>query len=755
MGSISIGIEKLIESVISMRNIRKWLSTVLILALCISLAGCIDIGSYLPSTQESTESGLTTYRVTVRTHSGQHLKDVGIRVFADADKTELVWYDKTDAQGQMSFIADTFDGYVLALENIPEGYVAADFYPVTGVDNEIILSIGLQSGVNLNTVKLKLGSPMVDMDVTAADGSRHTISKLLASKKAVVLYFFDSGSTDALPALEEAWNACKDEVAVLALNPVDSDVSAFAQGRTVPVAGCDSGWISALDLKKFPAMVIVDRYGIISLLHNGPVGDAGVFRDVFAFFARNDYTCEPVTNIESIVGKELQGTLANPYISDGTTDITASVAPGGMIYYKVYNVDDMLLKIYSANAWVIYEGREIYPENGVITLQLQTPDAETPITLGIGNNGSNTELFVARLSYQTGTENNPHTVDLGMFTAQLEEGSENGLYYMYKAVKPGILRFTCTALTSDVQWRYTVTNRSTGDVLDSETDVLADELTGETYMLLNVNANDVVLLHVATKPVTVTTPELAEIYPAGSFQFRFLYEGSQGDDPVLPPEPGKELTYNVTIVDSYGIPLPGVTVIFSDSTGVTTAATDENGLATYRNSLGSASVTIQPPQGYTIPKAEFTLREGTNDITLCCTGKMEGTPIAISGGNAYTVGLGSNYAIMQADVLNYFLFTPDKAGVYDFAAPALLGYWGTDTASLTDLLQETAATAQGFTLTVTEENVGKAHIISMTGAPYATLSVSWAELPAVPDPVPSGPADTTDSPDTTDTPIVP
>jgi hypothetical protein len=223
-----------------MQKMRRLLSLALIFALALSLAGCFDINQYIPSTQESTGDGLTTYHITVRTHSGQYLKDVGVRVFADKEKTDLVWYDKTDANGKMSFIADTFDGYVVALENIPTGYMKADYYALTGVDNEIVLTVGLQSDVDLNTVELQLGSAMVDMTVTAG-AEEYTISKLLAGKKAVVLHFFDGGVADGLACLEEAWLDYADEVAVLALNPVDGDVSVYAEGKKLPVEHCIKG----------------------------------------------------------------------------------------------------------------------------------------------------------------------------------------------------------------------------------------------------------------------------------------------------------------------------------------------------------------------------------------------------------------------------------------------------------------------------------------------------------------------------------
>ena len=285
-----------------MTNWKRWISLVLAAVMCLSCTGCFDIDSYLPSTQESTGSGLSTYQITVRTHSGRYLEGIGVRVFADPGKTDLVWYDKTDATGTMTFTADTFDGYVVALENIPDGYAAAEYYPLTGIQNEIVLSIGLQTGVDLNTIRLHPGDTMVNLAVAASDGKEYDLSKLLTSKKAVALCFFDSGSAEDLSTVQAAWADYADEVTVLALDPVDPDVSAFTAGLQLPAAACDSAWISALGLHSFPSMVVVDRYGIISLIHEGHIADPEVYRDVFAFFARNDYEAEVVDKIEAETG---------------------------------------------------------------------------------------------------------------------------------------------------------------------------------------------------------------------------------------------------------------------------------------------------------------------------------------------------------------------------------------------------------------------------------------------------------------------
>ena len=706
---------------------KRLASLVLAVMMCISCAGCVDIGGYLPSTQESTDDGLTTYQITVRTHSGRYLENIGVRVFADKEKTDLIWYDKTDATGTMTFTADTFDGYVVALENIPDGYAAADYYPLTGVESEIVLSIGLQTGVDLNTVRLHPGDTMVNLAVTASDGKEYDLSKLLTSKKAVALCFFDSGSAEDLPILQEAWADCADEVTVLALNPVDADISGYAQGLQLPVSACDSAWIGALGLHNYPTMVIVDRYGSISLIHEGRITDPEVYRDVFAFFARNDYEAEVVDKIEDIVGKVLEGTLNNPIIQDGPADITVSVEPGGMVYYSITRVFDMVLQITSPNVYVLLDGQEYYPESGVLTLPISVPDPHVSVSLGIGNMGTLNEVFVAKFAYQPGTQGNPLSTELGFIAPELQSGDEDGVFYAYKAERPGTLRLSCTDLSTDgVSVIYTLTNRNTSVQVSSAENLITDELTGEQYMLLPVSANDIVLLSIGTVPDKLTGE-----YPAGSFMLHLSYVEQDEEDPPEPTPPGTETTYTVMIQDAYGMPLPGVTVIFTDPLNTYTGITDEAGTVTYSNHMGSVDVTIVPLPGYTVYKTEFRLSSENNNISVVFNGEPQGEFTAMAQGNAYHVALGDNYAVMNGTAMNYFLFVPTQAGTYQFTAGAQLSFWGSDLSALSDRTWETTATEGGFMLTVTEAQVGLPLVIGMTGAPYATLTVSPVAAPAL------------------------
>lgn len=717
---------------------KQLLSLLLCLALCLSMAACHR--DEPETTAPESTGGLTAYTVRVRTNSGQYLQNVGVRVFADPGLTELIWYDKTDETGTMTFLAEAFDGYLVTLEKVPEGYAVAESYTLTGLQTEITLTVGLING-DLSELRLKPGDRMAEMALTTADGTAFSLSAMLAQRQAVALFFFDSGCTDDLAAPEQAWKSCPGEMGLIALDAVDPDVADFAAGLSMPVAACPKSWIGILGLTDLPTLVIIDRFGTISLLHTGALSGPEDYADVFAYYTRPDYTAGVVTDVNTIIGREPAGSAENPYEQDASQDIMISVAPDKMVYYRIRDARGRILQIRSANAWVQYEQQQIQPVNGVITIPI---DTDEPVLLGIGNAGRSTELFVASFSYQAGTAGNPNPLDLGQFTAQLAAGDEDGVFYQYRAAMPGVLRLRCTEETPDVVWTYAMVNLNTGTTVYSHRDEQVDELTGERYVLLEVSANDLVQLCVATQ-----ADELTGEYPAGDFRFLLTYDG--GTQQPDPTDPAQQTDFSVTVRDAYGSAMPGVTVSFTDSTGDTLVQTDDSGVARYTSPFGAVRVHIELLQWYTVPKADFDLTADTNNVSVVFTGKMEGTPVTLPVGNAYAVELGENYAVMRADRVNYFLFTPDRAGVYRFATDGTLSFWGTDAANPVDGSAALKPEAGGMTLIVPQEDVGRTHILGIRGIPCGTLDISYlGEAPA-----PADPTDPTVDPTTPDTPTNP
>lgn len=708
----------------------------LLLSLCMVLTACGG-GGEDPTTQAkptvpTTEDPETTYSVCVQNNTGKPLEGVGVWVYTDSSKSEMIWFDKTNAEGKMSFVALTSDSYVVSLQNVPDGYEVADYYALTGENTMIELPIELVEGSELDNVNLKLGDVMIDFSVTATDGTVYDLSDILATKKAVVLNFFYNECDPCkkeFPYLQEAYTQYADEVLVLGMNPVNTNSDAVAAlatqlGLTFPLAVCDNAWEKALNIGAYPTTVVVDRYGIISLIHTGSIPDAQTFADIFAFFARADYVQEVVPDIDQIVGTPAEGTEENPIELGSITEFMANVEAGGQLHYNIYKISGMTLEIRSQNAWVTYEGKTYYPENGVISIPVTSPDVNTPVKLVIGNSGSQAEVICGVLTYPAGTGGNPFTLELGDFTVNVAAGNDQGVWYTYKARQTGVLRLTCLQAPAGIEYMYTAYNLNTNQYKTSEGELQVDETTGLRYLAIAVNAGDQLQVTVGT------LPDEEFNYPAATIQMNCaMEEPDQGEEPVVPPvPPAKTYTYSVTVVDEKGNALPNVTAIFYEGGDSCTVLTNASGVASYTGYTDSVEITLVVTPGYTALKTEFVLTQANPDIAVTYTAVMqEVTFTDLYVGKAYHVTVGDNEVKMDPENINYFMFYPEEAGVYRFstsAASAVLSYWGSNEHYIVEATDSTDYADNTFTLNIKEGALGQGHILGITGAENCVLTIT-------------------------------
>jgi len=160
------------------------------------------------------------------------------------------------------------------------------------------------------------GDMMCDFSVVAGDGdvtsstptTEYTLSELLKTKKAVVLNFWfeNCGPCRAeFPYLQNAYKEYADDIEVLAINPYDGTpdsvlIYAANLGLTFPVMKGEGYWASSMNLSAYPTTVVIDRYGMIAMVHRGAVTEVGVFEKVFAFFTADDYVQQTVRNISEL-----------------------------------------------------------------------------------------------------------------------------------------------------------------------------------------------------------------------------------------------------------------------------------------------------------------------------------------------------------------------------------------------------------------------------------------------------------------------
>ena len=463
---------------------KKWLvigsAALLVVAV---LAGCGE-------TPAVTEPGTSTYTVTVTDEDGNPLQSVGVYVYSDPNQTELIWFARTDAQGTVSFTDAVSGSYYAVLQDAPKEYLLEAGYALTGESTTIALNLGRLED-NMDVV-LNLGDTMLDFSVTAPDGTVYTLSELLAEKDAVVLNFWFQNCEPCkseFPYLQAAYEAYSDKIEVLALNPVDSsdDVAHFQSqyGLTFPMAACNPNWLNVLQLTAYPTTVVIDRNGEICLIHGGYVRESGVFEKVFEFFTSEDYEQTFAENLQQILSagaeEPILGTAENPVEIGGVTQLQVTVAPGQEVYYSLYRMGGKILRLENNNAYVIVDGTQYTPTNGVIEFTVTSSDNYTPVSMVFGNSGTAAQTYDVTFSSVAGSYDNPFSLKLGEFNVSVSAGNEQGVYYLYTAGQNGVLTVQCLHVTEGVKYDITLYNLNTYIQHNLEEDGDANQVSVEVH----------------------------------------------------------------------------------------------------------------------------------------------------------------------------------------------------------------------------------------------------------------------------------
>lgn len=284
--------------------------TGLLIAVGAALILCAALIILLPTLIGSGEeqSAPVRYTVEVKTEGGMPLSEIMVYVYKDLEQKALVWASETDSDGRISFEAVRSDSYTAVLQDVPVGYKTEESYLLTADHTEINPEIVLPDSNSLADAVFGLGDVFCDLTVTAADGEKYSISGLLEEKKAVVLnfWFINCGPCRMeFPYLQKAYEEYKDDIEVIALNPVDGtddNIASFARdlGLTFPMAVLDAEWESRMKLTAYPTTVIIDRYGTIGMIHKGSITETETFKKIFEYFISDEYKQTTVRNIEDI-----------------------------------------------------------------------------------------------------------------------------------------------------------------------------------------------------------------------------------------------------------------------------------------------------------------------------------------------------------------------------------------------------------------------------------------------------------------------
>lgn len=585
-----------------------------ILCVAVMLIACSKPAD--DATVPSAKAETVTYTVEIGTKSGMALERIGVYIYTDDTLEELVWFDKTDAKGTMTFTDVKSDSYVAVLANVPDGYPVDDYYPITGETTKIELGSELMEEVDLSEVTFELGGMMADFTFTAPDGTEYKISEILKEKKALILNFWYLECNPCraeFPYLQEAYEAYSDKVEVLALNPVNSDDDAIAKFRkelelTFPMAKCDADWQSAMNLTAYPTTVVIDCFGNIAMIHKGSITEEGEFEKIFSFFSSDDYEQTIVESIEDLPEAEETddgdeegqsgGTEDDPLVYGGVTSFKITVKPEQLVYCQVYRVDGMYMSVNNKNAYVIYNDKTYKATYGSLGLVVNCPDMRTPCTLIFGNSGTETQTYTVNFGALQGTLNNPYTLELGEVTVKVAAGNDQGVYYKYKATADGILTVECTDSPAGVKFDYSLYNLSTYAMRNFQSDAETNA-EGKKVVSVKVSSGQTVQFSAGT------LPDSSGAYPAGTFTFKASFD----DGVVEETQPEAEkILYAVTVTDADRKPLATNVQVYVTVAGEQTSlTTNENGVAYTYLEAGTYPVTVKVPDGYKARTTDFTL----------------------------------------------------------------------------------------------------------------------------------------------------
>lgn len=586
------------------QKLRAILCLLLCFATVLSFAACRQEEAIEPTGEK------TTYTVQVVNEAGTGIADVGVYVYEDSTKAELVWYQATDANGQISFTDVQRSTYVAVLEGVPTGYAVEEYYALTDLATVITLSAGTMTGEE--EITFQLGDMMMDFAFTATDGMEYTFKDLLKHKQAVVLNFYYNGCQPCrmeFPYLQEAYEEYAHQVAVVAMNPVDDAeaVAAFQKELELSflMTSVNENWQNIMGITAYPTTVVIDRFGNIVLMHTGSIDSAQMFRDIFNAVTGDEYEQKIYQNISEIETAAPVGSAENPDFMGATPKFDITIPARGEYHIEFLKLNNLTMQVKDPDTYVIYQGQKYTPKNGVISLLVDCPDMNTSVIIVFGNNSDAEKTITVTMTAQPGSLDNPFTLKEGETTVKIAAGNEQGVYYIWTAPENGTLRAWCTAATAGVGYDCTLYNLISYAQRSISNEGLVDE-EGNKCVEVKVNKGDRVQM------IAAVIPDESWNYPGGSFTYQVKFIEGEGRD----SDKVEKTEYVITVVDEEEKPVSNVNFQTVAEEKTESFATNEEGVATISLPSGTYTFTMLVPDGYTAETTEFELTKEAPTYTV-------------------------------------------------------------------------------------------------------------------------------------------
>ena len=280
-----------------------------------------------------------SYSVTVVTKGGMAMAKLPVYIYEYEDGAlgDLVdgGYAATDENGKATFKLPKNGSYAAKIDlSLPDGYDVKPYYPLVSADLSIEITSSVIPESSLVGVTYNLGDVIRDFSVTTTENKTFTLSEVLKEKKAVLINFWYttcSWCITEFPLMQAAYEKYSDKLAIIALDPYQDDtlidIKSFQSqmGLTFDVAQDFTSLSNAFNVTGYPTSVVIDRYGVITMIEAGAITSERAFDVLFEHFTAENYEQKLIHNYADIVPKE------KPNVEMPDSDEISEVFDGGLI----------------------------------------------------------------------------------------------------------------------------------------------------------------------------------------------------------------------------------------------------------------------------------------------------------------------------------------------------------------------------------------------------------------------------------------
>ncbi len=380
---------------------NKLLSIILVCVLAVVVVGSILYFIYFDNSDNTSvydilkDAPRKDYTVTLNTAGDMLLPDIDVFVYFDNSFEKLIDYGKTDKNGCVTFTLAEYDNYAVVISGVPKGYDVADYYSFEGENTNITFSSDLIKDEDIYDAKFSVGNVMYDWTVTTVEGDSVKISDVLSQNKMLLINFWyeaSPSSVEQLKILNDLYSEYQGRVEIIALNPVDDadQISVFKEQNslTFPMATCSRRISATFGVSRCPTSIIIDRYGVISMLEVGTVSSADQLISVFDRFTADEYVQQlyrsgmtefvselfPAPIVFEVVAKDSDDVKIKGVelkLTTGDSTLTATTDVAGVARFDVTTVQNDILSVLSFPDGYEYTGAdEIILSDGMFTYNL-------------------------------------------------------------------------------------------------------------------------------------------------------------------------------------------------------------------------------------------------------------------------------------------------------------------------------------------------------------------------------------------------